>query len=213
MVTVLRAQFFFGSSTMIFSFSIFFSSWAHSFGHNTDMFCYFSAVIVTTSSWLTIIASMWTKSPMKSSKFPWDCTLCIPKMKMNANYVIYCTNFSELTHIVSDVISDPTLPRTEDHHCPKCGHKEAVFFQAQTRRAEVSLNFLSALISLTTCKSLWDVLAIPYWRDDREWQQKLFHFPWVTPLFFFLQDEMRLYYVCTNQHCTHRWTEWFLFIY
>lgn len=63
---------------------------------------------------------------------------------------------SELTHIVADVISDPTLPRTEDHPCPKCNHREAVFFQAQTRRAE---------------------------------------------------EEMRLYYVCTNQHCCHRWTE------
>jgi len=46
--------------------------------------------------------------------------------------------YSELTHIVSDVISDPTLPRSEDHPCPKCNHREAVFFQAQTRRAEVS---------------------------------------------------------------------------
>ena len=46
--------------------------------------------------------------------------------------------FSELTQIVGDVISDPTLPRTEDHPCPKCGHKESVFFQSQTRRAEVS---------------------------------------------------------------------------
>lgn len=64
--------------------------------------------------------------------------------------------FSELTHIVPDVISDPTLPRTEDHACPKCGHREAVFFQAQTRRAE---------------------------------------------------EEMRLYYVCTNSNCCHRWTE------
>lgn len=67
-----------------------------------------------------------------------------------------CCDFSELTHIVPDVISDPTLPRTEDHACPKCGHREAVFFQAQTRRAE---------------------------------------------------EEMRLYYVCTNPNCTHRWTE------
>lgn len=45
--------------------------------------------------------------------------------------------FSELTHIVSDVTSDPTLPRSEDHPCPKCKHRESVFFQAQTRRAEV----------------------------------------------------------------------------
>lgn len=75
---------------------------------------------------------------------------------------------------MADVVSDPTLPRTEDHHCPKCHHgyenkhynllvfiynlisSEAVFFQAQTRRAE---------------------------------------------------EEMRLYYVCTNNNCCHRWTE------
>ena len=61
------------------------------------------------------------------------------ELRNGLNYMT-CVHFSELTHIVSDVISDPTLPRTEDHHCPKCGHKEAVFFQAQTRRAEVSLS-------------------------------------------------------------------------
>lgn len=75
-----------------------------------------------------------------------------------ASTLLICNYFdySELTHIVPDVISDPTLPRTEEHACPKCNHREAVFFQAQTRRAE---------------------------------------------------EEMRLYYVCTNQNCTHRWTE------
>ncbi|XP_067943619.1 DNA-directed RNA polymerase II subunit RPB9-like [Watersipora subatra] len=62
----------------------------------------------------------------------------------------------ELTCIVADVISDPTLPRTLDHPCPVCKHQEAVYFQSQTRRAE---------------------------------------------------EGMRLYYVCTNQVCTHRWTE------
>jgi hypothetical protein len=25
--------------------------------------------------------------------------------------------------------------------------------------------------------------------------------------FFIFQEEMRLYYVCTNAHCAHRWTE------
>ncbi|CAJ0577106.1 unnamed protein product, partial [Mesorhabditis spiculigera] len=61
----------------------------------------------------------------------------------------------ELTQIVSDVSQDPTLPRTEDHPCPKCGHRDAVFFQAQSRRAD---------------------------------------------------EEMRLYYVCGNLECGHRWT-------
>ena len=46
--------------------------------------------------------------------------------------------FSELTQIVGDVVADPTLPRTEDHPCPKCAHKEAVFFQSHSTKAEVS---------------------------------------------------------------------------
>ncbi|XP_034117946.2 DNA-directed RNA polymerase II subunit RPB9 [Drosophila albomicans] len=87
------------------------------------------------------------------------CRNCDYKQEADSN-CIYVNKImheiDELTHIVPDVISDPTLPRTEDHACPKCSHREAVFFQAQTRRAE---------------------------------------------------EEMRLYYVCTNQNCTHRWTE------
>ncbi|KAM9259195.1 DNA-directed RNA polymerase II subunit RPB9-like [Morus bassanus] len=43
---------------------------------------------------------------------------------------------SELTQIIADVSQDPTLPRTEDHPCQKCGHKEAVFFQSHSARAE-----------------------------------------------------------------------------
>ncbi|XP_073405482.1 DNA-directed RNA polymerase II subunit RPB9 [Dendrobates tinctorius] len=42
----------------------------------------------------------------------------------------------ELTQIIADVSQDPTLPRTEDHPCAKCGHKEAVFFQSHSARAE-----------------------------------------------------------------------------
>ncbi|ERE62741.1 DNA-directed RNA polymerase II subunit RPB9 [Cricetulus griseus] len=38
--------------------------------------------------------------------------------------------------IIADVSQDPTLPRTEDHPCQKCGHKEAVFFQSHSARAE-----------------------------------------------------------------------------
>ena len=32
-----------------------------------------------------------------------------------------------------DVISDPTLPRSDDHPCPKCKHREAVFFQVRRK--------------------------------------------------------------------------------
>lgn len=63
----------------------------------------------------------------------------------------------EFTQIIGDVIADPTLPRTEDHPCPKCGHRQAVFFQSHSTKAE---------------------------------------------------EGMKLYYVCTNQQCVHKWTEW-----
>lgn len=36
---------------------------------------------------------------------------------------------SEQTQILSDVASDPTLPRTKAVRCAKCQHGEAVFFQ------------------------------------------------------------------------------------
>jgi len=75
----------------------------------------------------------------------------------NCVYVNKITHeVDELARIVPDVIHDPTLPRTKEHPCPQCSHKEAVFFQGQSRRAE---------------------------------------------------DDMRLYYVCTDAKCTHKWTE------
>ncbi|KJE97816.1 DNA-directed RNA polymerase II polypeptide [Capsaspora owczarzaki ATCC 30864] len=41
----------------------------------------------------------------------------------------------DVSRILSDVAMDPTLPRTHDQPCAKCGQAEAVFFQAQMRRA------------------------------------------------------------------------------
>ncbi|KAL0732847.1 hypothetical protein Bca4012_009057 [Brassica carinata] len=43
---------------------------------------------------------------------------------------------SEQTQILSDVASDPTLPRTKAVRCAKCQHGEAVFFQATARGEE-----------------------------------------------------------------------------
>ena len=66
-------------------------------------------------------------------------------------------NYDELRCINTDIIQDPTLPRSNTHLCPKCRNKEAVFFQSYNR---------------TT-----------------------------------LENEMKLYYVCTNTECCHRWTQ------
>ena len=57
--------------------------------------------------------------------------LCV--LQIAENNCIYVNKImhevDELTNIVADVITDPTLPRSEEHPCPKCKHKEAVFFQ------------------------------------------------------------------------------------
>lgn len=58
----------------------------------------------------------------------------------------------ELTHINPDVVSDPTLPRSKDHMCPKCSHREAVFFQGQTRRAEEEMRLYYVC---TGCRHRW----------------------------------------------------------
>src|SRR6218665_977089 len=98
------------------------------------------------------------------------------------NYVIYFYFYfdSELTQIIGDVIADPTLPRTEDHPCPKCKHRDAVFFQSQTRRAEVShplalrvmiaceyLNTLSAAVFETRTRQHPAVCSRPIVPSDR----------------------------------------------
>ncbi|XP_057315528.1 DNA-directed RNA polymerase II subunit RPB9-like [Hydractinia symbiolongicarpus] len=50
------------------------------------------------------------------------------------NMIVHDVN--EMTQIVADVVADPTLPRTNDHPCPKCNQTEAVFFQSQSRKAD-----------------------------------------------------------------------------
>ena len=100
---------------------------------------------------------LYPKEDKEHKRLLYACRNC--EWKTNAdNNCVYVNKIThevdELARIVSDVIHDPTLPRTRDHPCPSCHHKEAVFFQGQSRRAE---------------------------------------------------DDMRLYYVCTNQRCTHKW--------
>ncbi|XP_071962164.1 DNA-directed RNA polymerase II subunit RPB9-like [Antedon mediterranea] len=60
----------------------------------------------------------------------------------------------ELTQIVAEVKDDPTLPRTEDHPCPKCDHRQAVFFQSQTKRGEEGMR-LYYVCTAPDCKHRW----------------------------------------------------------
>ena len=70
------------------------------------------------------------------------------------NKIMYEVN--QLTNINTDIIADPTLPRSNNQPCPKCHQTRVVYFQSDA---------------------------------------------------YIYEDEMRLYYVCTNVDCTHRWTE------
>ncbi|XP_007575997.1 DNA-directed RNA polymerase II subunit RPB9 isoform X1 [Poecilia latipinna] len=65
----------------------------------------------------------------------------------------------ELTQIIADVAQDPTLPRTEDHPCPKCGHKEAVFFQSHSMKAEVRIPLKGGIYDLSVVVPHWMLLT------------------------------------------------------
>ncbi|XP_060553038.1 DNA-directed RNA polymerase II subunit RPB9-like [Ruditapes philippinarum] len=102
---------------------------------------------------------LYPKEDKESRNLLYACRNC-DYQQIADNPCIYVNKIThevdELTQIIGDVIADPTLPRTEQHPCPRCSHKESVFFQSHSTRA---------------------------------------------------LEGMRLYYVCTNPQCVHRWTE------
>ncbi|PAV82946.1 hypothetical protein WR25_17709 [Diploscapter pachys] len=85
---------------------------------------------------------LYPKEDKEHRQLLYACRNCDHK-QVSDNPCIYVNKLmhevDELTQIVADVIHDPTLPKTEDHPCKKCGHGLAVFFQAQSRRAEQML--------------------------------------------------------------------------
>lgn len=61
---------------------------------------------------------------------------------------------------MADVIADPTLPHTDEHPCPNCKARNAVFFQAQSRRGEVvRLKFYRILAFYSLCFLIRDSLT------------------------------------------------------
>lgn len=82
---------------------------------------------------------LYPKEDKESRNLLYACRNC-DYQQIAENPCIYVNKIThevdELTQIIGDVIADPTLPRTEDHPCPRCKHKEAVFFQSHSTRAE-----------------------------------------------------------------------------
>ena len=75
---------------------------------------------------------LYPKEDKENRVLLYACRNCVYK-QITDNIFIYVNKImhevDEITNIVADVIGDPTLPRSEDHPCPKCKHRESVFFQ------------------------------------------------------------------------------------
>eukprot|EP00804_Cyclotella_cryptica_P024622 CCRYP_001624-RA/>CCRYP_001624-RA protein AED:0.06 eAED:0.06 QI:209/1/1/1/1/1/2/282/177 len=57
-------------------------------------------------------------------------------------------------HTVPSAVSDdPTLPRSQNAHCEKCGHNEAVFFQSDT--SDVRNDTLALIFVCCNCDHKW----------------------------------------------------------
>lgn len=60
-----------------------------------------------------------------------------------------------LTHVIEDVVADPTLPHTEgnlDKPCPSCRHRDAVYFQTPFNRERSNMKLFYVCCS---CKHKW----------------------------------------------------------
>ena len=90
---------------------------------------------------------------------------------------------SELTHVVTDVTTDPTLPRTSSTRCPKV---RAALAHADAKRARDGGRF-----------------SCPPRRAQCTYHEAVFFQAQANRT----DEGMRLYYVCCDPSCHHLWTE------
>ena len=57
--------------------------------------------------------------------------------------------------VLQDVTADPTLPRTRDVTCAKCGHNEAVFFSAATEEVRARMVPAAWRCRMQSAEGLW----------------------------------------------------------
>ncbi|XP_022097263.1 DNA-directed RNA polymerase II subunit RPB9-like [Acanthaster planci] len=100
---------------------------------------------------------LYPKEDKENKVLLYACRNCDYQQEADNNcvYVNKITHeVDELTQIVAEVVADPTLPRTQDHPCPRCKHKESVFFQSQTNRAEEGMRLYYVCTS-PNCGHRW----------------------------------------------------------
>eukprot|EP00736_Rhodelphis_marinus_P000126 Rmarinus@m.17651 len=86
---------------------------------------------------------LYPKEDRKEKRLLYACRRC-NHWEPADNNCIYVNQIihdvTEMTQVTHDVARDPTLPRTYlDVPCAKCGHREAVFFQSVTTRADEAM--------------------------------------------------------------------------
>jgi DNA-directed RNA polymerase II subunit RPB9 len=91
------------------------------------------------------------KETLKLEYYCKNCEHCEPADP--SEWCVYASEntFSskDKTVVVSDVIADPTLPRTKDVRCPNCNHNEAVFLTANTESG------MTLYFNCVQCRHRW----------------------------------------------------------
>jgi len=99
---------------------------------------------------------LYPKEDRANKKLLFACRNCMhtepaDNPRIYFNEILHTTE--EKTVIVHDVATDPTLPRTSAK-CAKCGHREAVYFQSSSTRADEAMTLYFVCTSVG-CGHKW----------------------------------------------------------
>lgn len=109
---------------------------------------------------------LYPKESKRERKLYFACRNCDHQEEANVHCVYYRSSKNidtkqvfENRSALTDLASDPTLPRTT-RICPKCGHRQAVYFQSRERERDTAMT-LSYLCCNFTCHHLWtDIFGV-----------------------------------------------------
>mmetsp|Transcript_10452 Transcript_10452/g.22336 ORF Transcript_10452/g.22336 Transcript_10452/m.22336 type:complete len:183 (-) Transcript_10452:1421-1969(-) len=100
---------------------------------------------------------LYPKENRAERKLVYACRLC-RYYEFATGYMIFQNvlkkEVGNVLHTVPSAVSDdPTLPRSQNAHCAKCGHNEAVFFQSDT--SDVRNDTLALIFVCCNCDYKW----------------------------------------------------------
>lgn len=100
---------------------------------------------------------LYPKENRAEQKLLYACRLCRYTEYAQAQLIfknVLKKEVGNVLHTVPSAVSDdPTLPRSQNAHCGKCGHHEAVFFQSDT--SDVRNDTLALIFVCCNCDYKW----------------------------------------------------------